>query len=285
LSRAEEIRNTTSLNRRFEGKYYPKLQSAIQADIDEVVSIIKESGVMEAMRHLQLHVHSKRIPKIIEALYMEVGLRYARKTWIDLQGQRRGAKSKFLYMETKGFGFNAQWVEWLKDRLFNFLLEKITFAVAKTTREAMLRVLNEAITEGWGLDKILNKLEDQDDFDLSRTQAARITRTEITRAANAGVMAGGETFPFLQTKEWIAAKDNRTRGQEEEPHASHVLLNGQVIDFEAMFIDPVNGDELYYPGDPDASAASTINCRCNVALKAKRDANGLLIPKEKFQTV
>jgi hypothetical protein len=64
-----------------------------------------------------------------------------------------------------------------------------------------------------------------------------------------------------------------------------VALDGHRIDIEDVFIDPRNGDQLRFPGDPLASAASTINCRCSLALLAKRDANGRLIPKRKTTVV
>jgi hypothetical protein len=119
---------------------------------------------------------------------------------------------------------------------------------------------------------------------ISKTQAARIVRTETTRAANAGVLAAGDTSDFEQTKEWIATEDNRTRGVKPSQHASHIGLNGVIIDYEDLFTDPRNGDQLRAPGDPLASAESTINCRCVTAVMAKIGANGRLIPKQVKQT-
>jgi hypothetical protein len=58
-----------------------------------------------------------------------------------------------------------------------------------------------------------------------------------------------------------------------------------VIDFEDVFIDPRNGDRLKSPGDPTASASSTINCRCQLTLKPKEDARGRLIPKRRSTVV
>ena len=39
------------------------------------------------------------------------------------------------------------------------------------------------------------------------------------------------------------------------------------------------GDFLRFPGDPIGNSANTINCRCSVAIRPKRDSNGRLIRK------
>ncbi|RDJ93569.1 hypothetical protein B4Q13_21035, partial [Lacticaseibacillus rhamnosus] len=88
-----------------------------------------------------------------------------------------------------------------------------------------------------------------------------------------------------QMKEWISAHDRRVRGVDPKDHASHIGLDGIRINAGDLFEDPRNGDLLDHPGDPKASAASTINCRCSVAYTAKRDDNGNLIPKRQTTTV
>jgi hypothetical protein len=283
LNRTQHIQETSILNRRFEKKYYHRVQRAIRAEIEAIQRTVWNEGVNAGIAQATQLMTITRLPKIVQALYMEVGLRYARRTWRDLQEQKRLAPkrertafAKSLSFQTKGFGFNAVWVEEIRKHLFRFLLEKITFQVSNYTREVILNVLNKSIEEGWGVEKTVRELND---LPLSRTQAARIVRTEVTRAANTGAMAAGSTFQYEQSKEWIAANDARTRGRNPEDHASHVLLDGVTIDYEDEFTDKRNGDKLRYPGDPKASAASTINCRCSIAVVAKIDEKGRLIPK------
>lgn len=277
MNRQTHIQEITTLQRRYEAKYFPKVKKAIQAEVDHVAGLVQHQGIQSAIRYVSEHLHSKEITGVIIELYKEVGGRFARKTWIGLQSQRRNArKSVSQEIEIKGFGFNAEWVQWIVDFLKMYLIEKITFAVASTTQDALMFVLSKSINEGWGVDKTVEALSE---LPLSATQAARIVRTEITRAANAGVYSAGQTFDFEQTKEWMAAHDMRTRGQHPNDHASHIGLDGVTIDYEDYFIDPRNGDKLLFPGDPNGSAASVINCRCNIALVAKLDKDGRLIPK------
>lgn len=287
------------LQRKYETKYFPKVKKVIKAEVDDVIAIVKSEGIQAAMKYTHLHVHSKNLPVVIWQMYKEVGLRFARRQYILSREQERRARrpkamplgyiesdpiriNKSDKFQTKGFGFNAEWVQFIKDFLYRFLLEKITFQVAESTRSILLTVLNNAIAGGWGIAKTVQTL---DDLPLSATQAAKIVRTEITRAANTGVFAAGSTYEFEQQKTWISALDTRTRGNPitgQSDHSNHWSLHNTTIDYEEYFIDPRNGDRLRYPGDPNASAGSTINCRCNLALVSKVDDNGRLIPKKRI---
>jgi hypothetical protein len=279
LNREDYIRETVLLNRRFEAKYYPKVKRAIDRQISSLIEAVKEGRGMSAVNQ----IISTPITQVMESMYYEIGLRYARRTYRDQQEERRALKparklvsvTKGYSVETKGIGLNTLWRQMIKKLLGEFLLE-MTFDIAKTTRETLTRILQKSIDEGWGVDRTVKELED---LPLSRTQAARIVRTEVTRAANTGVNVAGETSEFEQTKEWISAKDHRTRGTDPEDHASHVLLNGITVDYDDVFIDPRNKDELRYPGDPKAKAESTINCRCSMVVRLKYGEDGRPIRK------
>lgn len=263
-----------NLNRKFEDKYFPKVRDAIKGQISSLTHIIENNGIQAGIIHLDRNITSPVAP-IIQDLYLEVGLRYARIQWRQLQDQRRRSRKG---RETKGFGFNEAWAQFIKDFLFRFLTETILFQLQETTRAVLIATLQKAIEEGWGIKETVKEL---DELSLSRVQAARIVRTEVTRASNTGHMAGASTFEYEQVKEWVAAMDLRTRGTKPEDHASHRGLDGIVVDYDDVFIDPRNGDKLRYPGDPEASAASTVNCRCRVVITAKTDEQGRLIPKKK----
>lgn len=282
MNRQEYIQRFTSTNKRYEDKYLPKVQkSLIPAGFTTALHHSIQSGIA----FLHGTIHNPQLTKVIEDLYLEVGLRYARMNYVRMKDEQTGNKSnKVIYVlpEYKGFGFNEVWTNFIKQYLQRFLIEKITFDVATTTRDFLLKTLNQAITEGWSVDKTVKELEY---LPFLKYQAARIVRTEVGRAANVGTKAQSETFPYEQMKEWISAHDKRVRGVDPEDHASHIGLDGTRINAGDLFKDPRNGDLLDHPGDPRASAESTINCRCTVAYTAKRDANGRLIPKRQSTSV
>jgi hypothetical protein len=102
-------------------------------------------------------------------------------------------------------------------------------------------------------------------------QALRIARTETTFASGYAAMRAASQSNFELTKEWIAAKDDRTR-------RDHRIENGQIVDFNEPFI-MADGSEMQYPGDPKGTAAQVINCRCTIAFAPKRDKDGNIIFK------
>ena len=257
------------INRRFEKFFFNRVKKTI--DFKEVIAIIERSGIAAAVTYVTNDLANPELAKEIERLYSVVGLRHANIITRSLKQQER-----------KGFGFNEEWVKFIQEYLRLHLIEKITFAVNATTRDFLLRVLQESISEGWGVDKTVRNLRESGFSDF---QAARIVRTEVNTAANVGVIAAGETYEYEMLKEWISINDRRTRGNDPNDHANHVSLDGITIDFDDLFTDPRNGDKLKHPGDPMASAGSIINCRCNLALKPKRDSRGRLIPKRQSTTV
>lgn len=261
----------TMLNRRFETMFMPRIKRALNAKVKTVRNIVASHGVAAGKQHLHSDMTNPSLVASVKTLYTTVGLRHAR------DNQRR------LKTETqKGLGFSELWTRFILQYLQRFLTTKITFEIQRTTRDYLLGVLNESTVEGWSLDETLNALDTQT---FTRMQAARIVRTEVNRAANVGVMAQADSFEFQLQKTWIATHDKRTRGQHPGDHANHIALDGITIDLEDDFTDPINGDKLEQPGDPNASAASTINCRCSIGTSAKRDARGNLIPKRQSTTV
>jgi len=268
MNKKEIARRNAVLQRRYELNYFPKVKKALDGTISSLIAVIQNNGLDAGSKYLSEKTDTGTLPDVIEDLYLKVGLRFARMQHSEFLREKR---------QSKGFGFNEVWIEFIKNYLYRFLLDKITYEVGEYTRKVLLKTLETAYNEGWGVDETVRALKE---LPLSRTQAARIVRTETTRASNTGTMAAGSTFEFEQQKEWIAAMDMRTRGTDPEDHANHRKLDGTVIDYDAAFIDPRNGDKLMFPGDPKASAASTINCRCTIAITAKRDENGRLIPKK-----
>jgi hypothetical protein len=272
-----------NLDKKYETYFYPKIKKPIDEIFDMVTSIIKSQGHQAAIAYINKQLTLEGLAKEVKILHSNVGVRQANVITRSLKQDER--KSFILYIETKeggSFGLNYQWINWITNYLRNHLIQNITFKVAETTKDFLLNVLNKSISEGLGIDETVRLLNDSG---FSAMQAARIVRTEVNMASNAGTLAAGETYDWQMQKKWIAVHDNRTRGVNPKDHASHIGLDGTVIDFEDQFIDPRNGDRLQSPGDPKASAESVINCRCQMSLKPKRDSRGRLIPKRQSTVV
>lgn len=99
-------------------------------------------------------------------------------------------------------------------------------------------------------------------------RAQVIGRTEALRAVNQGneeayrqAIANGEINADQLRREWRTRLDGRER-------KTHMLLNGQVKGWGESWVTE-NG-EIKYPGDPDAPAAETIQCRCALLTRIRQ---------------
>jgi hypothetical protein len=285
MKRNEFINEYVTLNRKFEVAFLPLVKKAIHFKVKKVIRELRDGGFDRARNHLHTDLTNTAMTEIVSKLYNVVGLKHAQLNYSRQLHELRRRKYVTLQLETKGFGFNKIWAEFIKNYLNRNLLSKITIEINNTTRDALLRALSAMIVEGLGVDGAVERL---DNWPYEEFQAARIVRTEVNRAANTGVKAQTETSPWQQTKEWCAVHDNRTRGNPitgNKDHANHWALDKITIDEHDSFHDTRNGDLLDFPGDPKGSAASTINCRCSLLTHFKRDQDGNLIPKRKTTTV
>ena len=272
------INEATRLNRKFELKWFHPVKKTLDKKVSSLIDKIKTDGIEAGIRYLNLDLPNTELTATINKLYEDVGGRYALMNERRLRKEVRESRSKSLpaNFEVKRFGLK-DWVSWIANYLNFYLIEKITFNVNATLRDSLLKVMNESIEKGWGVDETVKHLED---LPFTKYQAARIVRTEVNRASNTGTMAQANTFEYELNKIWISVHDNRTRGVNPKDHADHIHLDGQTVDIDKPFTDPKNGHELLHPGDPKGKAEDTINCRCQIGTVAKRDANGRMIPKK-----
>jgi hypothetical protein len=173
----------------------------------------------------------------------------------------------------KRLGTNEEWVNEVISRL-QYHNARFVVSITETTREYLLKKLEEGVSEGLSLNEIAEQI-DREVTQIYRNRSFAIARTELNRATNLGKIITADKYDFETEKVWITARDHRVRGLEGDKF-SHMSLNGKVVDPNEPFF---NGEEIMQPGDPEASPANTINCRCTIALRAKRDAQGNLIAK------
>ena len=267
MNRANIRKEVLRINRKYEDLFYPSVLRTLTTKAKAVAEALQSGGFNAANAMLSVDFSNGPLTERIQRLYKIVGVRFANRTYADLRKQA----------QVKRFGFNDEWANEVMNYLRKFLLEKITFEVNNTTRSQLLKVLEQGIEEGLSVDEMVTRLKE---LPFLRYQAARIVRTEIKRASEVGSKIGSDSFEYEQDKEWIAITDNRVRGRNPEDHADHLHMNGQVVDANAKFTDSRSGAELMFPGDPEAGAGDTINCRCTTAYVAKRDERGRLIPKK-----
>ena len=246
---------------------------ALRKQYIRVINNVKQRGVGYAMNQLNLQLFNLEMERAVKRIYLQAGLFMANRTLSTLKNIRSGNRQENkgadkscspLSYKYATFGFNEEWVQMILSYFQRHLLEKAVIGVSNTTRDRIFNILSKATTEGWSNEQIIKELSDLTEI---RNRARMIVRTETVRAANYGTIIGADKYDYEVQKEWIAVNDNRTRH-------SHRNVDGQKKEVDEKF-----GNGLLFPGDPDGPAAETISCRCSLAMVAKRDSRGRLIPK------
>jgi hypothetical protein len=192
-------------------------------------------------------------------IFVKTGVDFAEFNYNQFRKSLAGA------YETKDINEDIRRSVWLR-QLLDYVDTDCGELIQETTRNLFAgiqsnaqKAIQLAAQEGWGAERTAReiiKLQGQ----MDRYKAMRIARTEVMRASNEGAMKGVEQFGIALHKVWLSTSDGRERDW-------HGSMNGVKVDMNDNFT--VNGEPMKQPGDPDASAANTINCRCAVAFEPK----------------
>jgi len=252
---------------RLEAVWRGRITSVIKAEFMAIAATLKAKGIIAARSQAAGIIMLDSIAEVLRAMYVAIGIMSANVT-----------TRQITTTERKGFGKDEQWTLAILNYFRLFLLNKAVLPISAETREAILRILNKGIDEGWSIDKMAFELENSN-FPLYR--ARMIVRTEIAKAQFYGRQLAEQDSEYELTKTWIAADDARTR-------PSHHKIDDKRIPYDAKFaVDMYRGrrkvgvELMDGPGDPNASAGNVINCRCILSVRAARDKNGRLIPKQR----
>ena len=129
--------------------------------------------------------------------------------------------------------------------------------ISKTTKNTIARMIRQGEAAGFADSEIVRSILSRVPT-LSLARAAVITRTETHSAAMFGQIEMAKESGLPLQKEWVSAKDDRTRDDEFD----HEEADGQRVGMDEPFV--VSGESLMYPGDSSGSPGNVINCRCAV---------------------
>ncbi len=138
-------------------------------------------------------------------------------------------------------------------------IEKKVFKFSFEVNDTTLKWLRETLIEGLESNETIEQLTARINkiFDFSDGwRSLRIARTETTSSLNTGILQAYEQTGLVKNKMWLTARDESVRG-------THQAIDGEAVPIDGVFETP-DGNTLRYPGDPDASPAEIINCRCTL---------------------
>ncbi|WP_020474225.1 phage minor head protein [Zavarzinella formosa] len=189
-----------------------------------------------------IEAHRKRIETVLTAHYQKVIPHFAGMALSQIKSRR---------IEKKSDTFQRLMAEWVSREA----LRKAAM-IAATDAEAVRSAIRDGLDEGDGTEEIGRRIRKVSQ--LTKDRAGLIARTETHAAATFGsiesVRVAEQDLGVRMLKQWLPTLDNRTR-------PAHAAMSGQPpIPLDEKFI--VDGEMMDRPGDPSASPANLLNCRC-----------------------
>ena len=242
-------------------QYSPKFKKELQNQVNTYCRTLDYNAISD-----------KAIKKTIQKLHLAMGVKMAQ---ISSKVVKRSVKGIYEALEVKSAEtdlFSYTILQYLQTQGLDQLASDIT----QTTKDQIRRYLIQSAEQNLTLPESIVLLRGAGITDY---RAELIARTETGRAANIGSMVGATSTGLVTMKEWIAAKDNRTRRIPRDQF-DHLNMDGKKIPMDATFkLQNKKGgfDLMLHPCDSSGSAGDVCNCRCTLGYEAQRDKNGKLL--------
>jgi len=242
-------------------QYSPKFKKELQNQVNTYCRTLDYNAISD-----------KAIKKTIQKLHLAMGVKMAQ---ISSKVVKRSVKGHYEALEVKSAEtdlFSYTILQYLQTQGLDQLAADIT----NTTKDQIRRYLIQSAEQNLTLPETIVLLRGAGITDY---RAELIARTETGRAANIGSMVGATSTGLVTVKEWIAAKDNRTRRIPRDQF-DHLNMDGTKIPMDATFkLQNKKGgfDFMLHPCDSSGSAGDVCNCRCTLGYEAQRDKNGKLL--------
>lgn len=238
-------------------QYSPKFKKELQKQVDTYCRTLDYDAISD-----------KGLKKTIKQLHVALGTKMA---LIAEKSVKNASKSQIVPLESKS----------AKTDLFSYVilqyletkgLDQLASDITDTTKEQIRRFLIQGTEENLTMPEIIKLLKTSG---ITNYRAELIARTETARSANIGSMVGAMSTGLVTVKEWIAAKDNRTRRMPRDAN-DHLHMDGVKIPIDAKFEVRAKEyiDLMLHPGDSTAHAGNVCNCRCTLGYEALRGTDG-----------
>jgi hypothetical protein len=240
-------------------QYSPKFKKELQKQVDTYCRTQDYNAISD-----------KALKKTIKQLHVALGTKMGLIAEKDV---KKGAKGAYVPMETKS----------AKTDLFAYViiryletkgLDQLASDITDTTKEQIRNFLIKGQEQNLTMPEIIALLRTSG---ITNYRAELIARTETARSANIGSMVGAMSTGLVTVKEWIAAKDNRTRRIPRDAN-DHLHMDGMQLPIDKKFVVPAKTyiDNMLHPGDSTAHAGNVCNCRCTLGYEAVRGTDGKL---------
>jgi hypothetical protein len=250
----------------------------VEANLKQMIkNALNEASIEAAIKNLDHNMlQPSGLAITLQKIYVDAAVIWGGKIKQGVKKQaadleKRAARQKVM----KPIGTNTEMIAEVISYMRLHNLQMVT-EITDTMKDHILQQLIEGQRTGLSLRAVAENIAASN---FSANRAIVISRTETIKAANFGAMQAAKKSGFKVEKEWIAARDIRTRRIPRDEF-SHMDMHGKTAELEEPFKVPNrNGshDLLQQPGDPAGNPADVIQCRCTVGFNVIRGANGLPI--------
>lgn len=246
--------------------WQPKIYADLKAMIKEATNYPTISDAINKLGFVQI----APLTKTIQDIYIDAGRVFGARAYQLVIRQVRKQEQKRLLP----IGYNEELVNDIINYFRLYLLNEAVLPITSTMKDWILKNLIEAQQTGMSIQDVADKMIESG---FPKNRSIVIARTETIKAANVGAVMGAKKTGYKTNKQWVAARDNRTRRLPRDGY-SHLAMDGVNIPINESFKVPKKAggyDDIQQPGAPDGDAGNVIQCRCTVGFVLQTGVNGL----------
>lgn len=199
----------------------------------------------------------KYIDNAFLATYLRTGVWFANDQYESIFSQKSFVKKQIAELDEEWVSYFNQLI---RSAEITELISSSYLSTVKRLKDIAKPIIIETLAKGYSIRKASQEILRQVGKEWNRTNrfnAARIARTEVLTASNAGSIQGALSTGLEMEKFWIDTRDNRERsthltaGKDERNQKTPIKGNFHVA-----------GELAQFPGDLKLSARERIQCRC-----------------------
>jgi hypothetical protein len=248
-------------------RYTPKFFNILKRQYLSFIKAVNAYGLPYARANMDNIINPGEMVVFLKKYYRMCAYIESNAT---LKNVRSGFKIKRVGSANLSIGFDDL-APVIDDYFELYKWNKSGFPISETTKKDITRYLLDKVDGGMSLKEALQdfkKIAIDSPAALSYRRAVKIANTESVRGMNFGSMIGAYMSGVDLEKIWVTMHDERVRPTADFPGPySHRDLEGRVSDLMKPYY---NGERINYPGDPEASPANIINCRCCLIYREKK---------------